>query len=65
MSQILYMTVSDFITDFSDCLNTFSLIRKKESNEKSYRDMPCRYIWTEQSHIALQIPSQTHSLNNL
>lgn len=40
MSQILYMTVSDFITDFSDChcklsLTIFSLIRKKESNAKS------------------------------
>jgi hypothetical protein len=65
MSQILYMTVSDFITDFSDCHCKLSLKllasfeRKKVT--QNLRDMPCRYIWTEQSHIAFQ----THSSNNL
>ena len=54
MSQILYMTVSDFITDFSDCHCKLSLKllasfeRKKVT--QNLRDMPCRYMWTEQSH---------------
>jgi hypothetical protein len=52
------MTVSDFITDFSDChcklyLTLLASFERKKVTQ-NLRDMPCRYIWTEQSHIALQ-----------
>ena len=65
MSQILYMTVSDFITDFSDCHCKLSLKRlasfERKKVAQNLRDIPCIYISTEQSHIAFQ----THSSNNI
>ena len=60
MNQVLYMSVSDFLTDFSDChcKLTLKLLAsfQKESINNNLKELPCtcRYTWTESSSIHFQ-----------
>ena len=65
LNQVLYMSVSDFLTDYSDCHCMLTLKRlasfQKESINKNLKELPCRYAWTESSSIHFQ-NSFTHPL---